>query len=205
MFISRISGILPIAVIIFISLIITPSLAQKEIPCSIFLDPGCSYVITDNLTLPAFDLTGKCFAVGPNSLISQCSTDNTGISTLNWQYWNTSSTCPSNVPVVAGILSKGKQGACLPFTLISDGKNQSYYGKFTCPTLETPLEIPPPKNIDQFINEYTSIFERANEEKMVPHLVQSPRTVPIGRGKVGGGIGGSLPRGLNRPIHRIRK
>jgi len=71
--------------------------------------------------------------------------------------------------------------------------------------LETPLEISPPKNIDQFINEYTSVFRRANEEKMVPLLVPSPRAVPIGRGKVGGGIGGPLPRGLNRPMHRIRK
>jgi len=204
MFISRISGILPIAVIIFISLIITPCQAQKEISCSIFLDVGCTYVISDNLTLPAFDLSGKCFPVGPNSLVSQCTADSTGISTLNWQYWNTSSTCPSNVPVSAGIVSKGKQGACLPFTLISDGKNQSFYGKFTCPTLETPLEISPPNNIDQFINEYTSIFRRANEEKMVPLLVPSPRAVPIGRGNVGGGIG-SLPRGLNRPMHRIRK
>jgi len=115
----------------------------KEIQVKLYADSRCLIILSDNMTLPAFDLTGACYNLSTLSEISQCNTDSGGFLVLNFQFWNNLTNCPKNQPVTMGFVSRGKPGVCSQINVTQGAITNYFWGTFICPTLSSDLSSLP--------------------------------------------------------------
>jgi len=145
--------------------------AQKEIAVKLYADSSCRIILSDNLTLPAFDLTGACFTLGSLSEISQCNTDSGGFLVLNFQFWSNVTNCPKNVPVDLAMVSRGKPGICSPINVTQGAVTHNFWGTFTCPTLSSdPSSLPMGEDIAfiKAIDSVSTLVENLSPSKTMP-------------------------------------